>query len=57
MSDTKHLEEAIDDLRSQISALAPDDEATRRHLSALMGDIERRVGGPAIRARRTSART
>ncbi len=44
MSDTNHLEEEMNDLRSQISALPPEDEPHRQHLNGLVGDIERLVG-------------
>ena len=44
MSDSQHLQDAMNDLRAQIAALHPDDEENRKHLSGLVGHIERRLG-------------
>ncbi len=41
MSDSQHLDDSINDLRSQIDALHPDDETTRQHLGGLMAHIEK----------------
>ena len=41
MSDTRHFDESMSDLRSQIDALHVDDEDSKRRLSALVDDIDR----------------
>lgn len=46
MSNPRHLDESMSDLRSQISALHVDDEQTRRRLSELVDEIDKTLGAP-----------
>lgn len=47
MTDAKHLEQSLNDLRAQIRGLDIDDEPTRLRLARLLADIEQTLGDPA----------
>lgn len=46
MTSAKHLDESLNELRSEIRALAIGDEEARRRLDALVGDIATRIQEP-----------
>ena len=46
MTDAKHLEVALHRLRGEIDALPLHDDATRRRLETLIGDIESSLDDP-----------
>ena len=50
MTDAKHLEQSLNDLRAQIHGLDIGDEPTRLRLGRLLADIERAIGDPAAGA-------
>jgi hypothetical protein len=47
MTDTKHLEESLSNLRREVDRLDIGDEQTRLRLGRLIADIERTIGAPA----------
>ena len=47
MTDTKHLEKTLNDLRLEVDRLDVGDAQARLRLDGLMADIERTIGTPA----------